>query len=145
MYDRLIKIKEQCRLEAYPDPATGGEPWTIGWGSIKDTNGQPFKPGDKISQEKADALLNDYLLKEVYPIFNKIPYPLTSGQKEAIASLCYNIGTPALLNSKLFRAICEKDLINIFHNWDWISAGGKPMKGLAKRRAEELFMFLEGL
>ena len=30
-----LKLTEQfegCRLEAYPDPATGGEPWTIGYG-----------------------------------------------------------------------------------------------------------------
>ena len=24
---------EGCRLSAYPDPETGAEPWTIGWGS----------------------------------------------------------------------------------------------------------------
>jgi lysozyme len=26
----LIKSAEGLRLNAYPDPATGGEPWTIG-------------------------------------------------------------------------------------------------------------------
>lgn len=25
----LIKRFESCRLTAYPDPGTGGEPWTI--------------------------------------------------------------------------------------------------------------------
>ncbi len=29
----LVKEFEGCRLEAYPDPETGGEPWAIGWGS----------------------------------------------------------------------------------------------------------------
>ena len=28
----LIKKFEGLRLAAYPDPATGGEPWTIGYG-----------------------------------------------------------------------------------------------------------------
>jgi hypothetical protein len=28
----LIKEFEGCELEAYPDPGTGGVPWTIGWG-----------------------------------------------------------------------------------------------------------------
>lgn len=28
----LIKQFEGCRLNAYPDPATGGDPWTIGIG-----------------------------------------------------------------------------------------------------------------
>ena len=28
----LIRQWEGCRLSAYPDPASGGEPWTIGYG-----------------------------------------------------------------------------------------------------------------
>jgi lysozyme len=29
----LIKRFEGCVLEAYPDPGTGNDPWTVGWGS----------------------------------------------------------------------------------------------------------------
>ena len=143
-YD-LIKKYESCRLIAYPDPATGGVPWTIGYGSTINANGQPFKQGDEITKETAEALLRDYLIKDVCPVFNKIPYRLTEKQRQAVASLCYNIGTPAFLKSSLFKAICEKDIKGIFSNWNWISANGKVMKGLAKRRAEELFLFMEGL
>ncbi len=28
----LIERNEGLRLDAYPDPATGGDPWTIGYG-----------------------------------------------------------------------------------------------------------------
>lgn len=28
----LVQSVEGCKLEAYPDPASGGAPWTIGWG-----------------------------------------------------------------------------------------------------------------
>jgi hypothetical protein len=31
----LVKEFEGCQLTAYPDPETGAEPWTIGWGSTK--------------------------------------------------------------------------------------------------------------
>ena len=31
----FIKGFEQLRLKAYPDPGTGGKPWTIGWGHTK--------------------------------------------------------------------------------------------------------------
>lgn len=140
-YD-LIKKYESCRLVAYPDPITGGEPITIGWGSTRKANGEPFKLGDEITQETADALLRDYLIKNVYPIFNKIPYRLTENQKEAISSLVYNIGAPAFLKSKCFVAICNKDFAGIFEMWDW---GHKQLKGLARRRAEELSMFLQDL
>ena len=39
----LVKEFEGCRLTAYPDPETGGAPWTIGWGSTCDSQGRPFK------------------------------------------------------------------------------------------------------
>jgi hypothetical protein len=38
-----VKEFEGCRLTAYPDPETGGAPWTIGWGSTCDSQGRPFK------------------------------------------------------------------------------------------------------
>ncbi|MEE4411931.1 lysozyme, partial [Serratia sp. C2(2)] len=40
----LIKRFEGLSLQAYPDPATGGKPWTIGYGHTTDV-----KPGDLIS------------------------------------------------------------------------------------------------
>lgn len=119
--------------------------WTIGYGSTQMADGTPVKEGDSISRLMAEALLNDYLIKNVHPIFAKIPYNLTQGQKNAIASLVYNIGASAFTRSTLFKCICNKDIEGIFKNWDWIKAGGKPMKGLVKRRAEELCLFLGGL
>src|SRR5690606_13888069 len=56
----LIKRFEGCKLTAYPDPGTGGEPWTIGWGTTK-IDGRPVKAGMKISQDRADALLEEDL------------------------------------------------------------------------------------
>ena len=88
-YD-LIKKYESCRLVAYPDPITGGEPITIGWGSTRKANGEPFKLGDEITQETADALLRDYLIKNVREVveylrsFSPIWRDLVSGKKEFI-------------------------------------------------------------
>ena len=45
----LIKHWEGCRLTAYPDPASGADPWTIGYGHT----GPEVKPGLTISQEQA--------------------------------------------------------------------------------------------
>ena len=44
----LIKQFEGYSSKAYPDPATGGAPWTIGYGT---TNG--VKPGMIITAEQA--------------------------------------------------------------------------------------------
>ena len=69
----LIRSFEDCKMEAYPDPGTGGEPITIGWGSTTYANGNRVRPGDTITQQKADELLdirvrNDLLfLQKVIP------------------------------------------------------------------------------
>ncbi|MDO8682413.1 MAG: lysozyme, partial [Armatimonadota bacterium] len=51
---RFIMEFEGCVLAAYPDPATGGEPWTIGVGH---TGG--VQPGDTCTEEQALAWLRD--------------------------------------------------------------------------------------
>ena len=143
MIDELIRKYEGCRLTAYPDPATGGLPITIGWGSTKKADGTNFALGDEITQGMADALLCDYIQKNIVPVFDKIPYKLTEDQKCAIASLCYNVGVPSFLRSKLFTAICKKDYAEVCRQWDY---GFKQnLKGLFKRRVEELHYFIKDI
>lgn len=142
MCNDMIEQYESFSEIAYKCPAGI---WTYGFGSTRKADGTPVQQGDTISKDGARALLTDYLIHNVYPVYNKIPYKLTNGQKDAIASLCYNIGTSAFLKSKLFKAICEKDIEGIFKNWDWIKGGGKVLKGLAKRRANEMHLFLKDL
>lgn len=119
--------------------------WTFGYGSTYKQDGTPVQKGDTITKIAAEALLNDYIIKNVFPIFNKIPYQLTKGQKDAISSLVYNIGTSAFLKSKLFKAICKKDLREICKQWDWYCADDKVLSGLVKRRVEELHYFMSGI
>ncbi|MBQ0113361.1 MAG: lysozyme [Bacteroidales bacterium] len=142
MIDTLIRKWEGCRLVAYK--CSAGK-WTIGWGSTNYADGKSVREGDEISQDLADALLINYIQKNIYPVFDKIPYKLTEDQKGAIASLCYNVGVPAFLKSKCFKAICEKDYGSIVKNWDWNKANGKVIKGLVKRRIEELYNFTKDI
>ena len=39
--------------EAYPDPGTGGAPWTIGYGATTDFDGKPIKPGTRWTHKQA--------------------------------------------------------------------------------------------
>src|SRR5690554_3647370 len=48
----LIKRWEGCKLTAYPDPGTGGKPWTIGWGTTR-IDGRAVRPGETITQARA--------------------------------------------------------------------------------------------
>ena len=143
MIDDLIRKYEGCKLKAYPDPATGGLPITIGYGSTKKADGTNFALGDEITQGMAEALLCDYIQKNIVPVFDKIPYKLTEDQKTAIASLCYNVGVPSFLRSKLYQAICKKDYAEVCRNWDF--GYRQNLKGLFKRRVEELHFFIKDI
>ena len=54
---QLIKEFEGCRLSAYPDPGTGGAPWTIGYGTTSFPDGSVVQRGDTINVIEADMLL----------------------------------------------------------------------------------------
>lgn len=132
MYD-LIKKYEGCRLTAYKCPAGV---WTIGYGTTIYPSGQPVKKGDRCTQAEAESLLNWYVKTQI-----KLPDGLTNPQKEALRSLIYNIGQSAFDKSSLKKAIIAKDWKAVYKNWDWVTGGGAFLKGLAKRRAEELILF----
>jgi len=131
----LIKKYEGCELEAYKCPAGI---WTIGFGSTFYEDGTKIKEGDTITQERAESLLQWYCTKKI-----KLPNTsLNNGQIEAIYSLIYNIGQGAFDKSSLKKAIENRDLYNIFNNWNWIKAGGQTYRGLCKRRSHELYLFM---
>ena len=50
MSKEIAKRHEGLRLTAYPDPATSGAPWTIGYGHTRGV-----RPGDTCSREQAEA------------------------------------------------------------------------------------------
>lgn len=132
MYD-LIKKYEGCRLTAYKCPAGV---WTIGYGTTVYPNGQPVKKDDKCTLAEAEKYLDWYIKTQI-----KLPDGLTNPQKEALQSLIYNIGQGAFDKSSLKKAIIAKDWKAVYKNWDWVTGGGAFLKGLAKRRAEELMLF----
>lgn len=137
----LIKRWEGCRLEAYPDPATGGDPWTIGWGST----GPGITKGVRWSQAQADdrlAIDVDRFMKGVRSVLRK---PATDAQLGAMTSLAYNIGVGAFKDSTLLRKFNAGDIAGAAAEFPkWRRANGKVMQGLANRRADEQKVFREG-
>lgn len=140
MYD-LIKKYEGCKLKAYPDPATKGKPYTIGWGTTVYPDGSEVKLGDVCTQEEADFYLNWYCL-------NKIKLPkgeFNDNQKEALYSLIYNIGQGAFDKSNCKKSIEAQEWEKAYNTWDWVKANGVVMKGLVRRRNEEKALFFRDL
>jgi lysozyme len=135
----LIKKSEVLRLKAYLCAA--GKP-TIGYGTTKYPDGRLVKLGDTCTEAQANEWLNDYMAREVNPRIALLG--LKGSCLEAVQSLCYNIGAPAFMKSKLCAAIKRRDLAEIIHQWDFIYAGGKPLLGLARRRTAELALFMSG-
>lgn len=142
-YD-LIKLFEGCKLSAYVDPGTGSLPITIGWGNTLDQNGKPFKLGDKISQERADFLLerevNDKAAGVSKLLGNKI---VTQNQFDSLVCFAYNIGIGALGKSTLLKKLLinPSDLTIKDEFLRWNKGGGKILPGLTKRRQAEWNLF----
>lgn len=137
--EKLIKQYEGCRLSAYPDPATGGDPWTIGWGAT----GKDIRKGMIWTQEQADDRLAWDIAKfarEVKALL--VPNP-TAGELGALISFAYNVGAENLKSSTLLRKFNAGDKIGAAKEFPkWIYANKKVMKGLVRRREAEQKAFL---
>lgn len=138
-----IKRWEGCRLTAYPDPGTGGVPWTIGWGSTRDEQGRAIVPGTTWTQERADARLAEEVAAFAMGVNGLIgAAPTTPDQRAALISFAYNVGLGALKESTLLRLHKEGDYAGAasqFARWD--KAAGKTLAGLTKRRAAEAAIY----
>ena len=135
---KIIKSIEQCRLTAYPDPATGGVPWTIGWGSTKGVH-----QGMTITQAEADQRLLDDLAETEKVINDAVKVPLTSNQFSALVSLVFNIGPTNFLGHNLLALINQKKYAEAApHFLLYDKANGKEMPGLLARRKAEEALFL---
>lgn len=136
----LIKEFEGCNLSAYPDPGTGGEPITIGWGA---TGG--VKLGDRWTQQQADDRLAQDLHKvstQVLPLLGNVT--LTDNQFSALVSFAYNCGVFNLAQSSLLRAILAHEFENAADEFlKWNKAAGHILTGLNLRRSAERDLFLK--
>lgn len=136
---RLVQEFEGCKLEAYPDPGTGGEPWTVGFGST----GPDIGPGTVWTQEEADARFLDDLTKFGDGVDRLVRVPLTDNQFAALVSFAYNVGLGALAGSTLLRKLNAGDYQGAADQLPrWNKGGGRVLPGLVRRRARERELFL---
>ncbi|MEX5908508.1 lysozyme [Citrobacter portucalensis] len=140
---RLIKQFEGCRLTAYPDPGTGGDPWTIGYGWTHPVDGKPVKRGMTIDQQTADRLLKTGLVGYENDVLKVVMVKLTQGQFDALVSFAYNVGSRALSTSTLLKKLNAGDIKGAADEFlRWNKSGGKVMPGLTNRRKAEREVFL---
>lgn len=133
---------EGYSAKAYPDPATGGEPWTIGFGRA-----HGVKPGDKTTKAQALVWLAEDMQiaqQKLYGVLKpEVIDCLNDHQWSALLSFAYNVGaSPSwsiwkLLNGKKFDAAADQ--LTRF-----VNANGAKMQGLVNRRADEFVLFHQG-
>lgn len=147
----LIKRFESCELKAYPDPGTGGAPWTIGWGNTRWMDGSLVKPGQTITGAEADTLLEDSLRGFFWPQIRKLPYfsEMSDEQRGALLSFSFNLGE-RFYGSEGFTTISR-----LLRNKDWDKVpdalvlyrnpGSVVEAGLKRRRVAEGALWTRGL
>jgi len=141
---KLIADFEGLRLNAYPDPGTNNEPWTIGYGTTVYPNGDKVKRGDVISPEQALDYLR-YDSKKFSDAVNRaVRVPVNQNQFDSLVSFTYNLGEGALNRSTLLTKINSHDYRGAANEFGkWIYAGNRILAGLVRRRNAERDLFLK--
>jgi lysozyme len=133
----LIKSAEGLRLRAYPDPGTGGDPWTIAYGHTASVH-----PGEVCSPEQATEWLRNDVAAAEHAVATLVTVQLTANQFSALVSFAYNVGTGNFASSTLLHCVNEKAFANAALQFGrWVYAGGAAMPGLVTRRAQEAKLF----
>ncbi len=136
----ILRDAESCRLSAYPDPGSGGAPWTIGWGAT----GPDIHPGQRWTQAQADSRLTQDLGHVVVQMTLACGTTPSSGnQFGALCSLAYNIGFGNFLGSSVLRFHHAREhhkAAAAFAAWD--KGSGRVLAGLVRRRAAEAALYL---
>ena len=144
----LIKHFEGCArrradglFDAYPDPGTGGAPWTIGWGAT----GAGISPGVIWTQAQCDDRLERDLVRYARAVARAIgTAPTTQSQFDALVSFHYNTG--AIATATLTRLHTHGRFAEAAAEFGkWVNAGGRRLPGLVRRRAAEAKLYSGGL
>jgi GH24 family phage-related lysozyme (muramidase)/uncharacterized protein YvpB len=139
-------------IEAYPDPLSGGEPYTIGWGTTVYPDGRRVRLGDTITREDADKFFVTNLQESYWePLFDRIPYwgEMHEAMQSALCSFAYNLGV-GFYGSEGFKTIsgCLRE-----KRWGdvpsalmlYVNPGSNVEAGLRRRREAEGALWREGL
>lgn len=127
--------------EGFCDGVKNCPPYTVGYGTRTDLH--PELKGKKIDDVVATAYVKKDLRGQVVPIIKEyVKVPLNEKQTAALSSLIYNIGPDRFKKSELLKNLNEKNWGGVKKNWsEFVMSRGKVLKGLVKRREDEINLF----
>lgn len=138
----LTERFEGCRLVAYPDPGSGGDPWTIGYGHT----GPNVVEGLEITQDQAEQYLVQDIKQAEANVNAVVHVELTQEEFDALVDFAFNCGCRNLDSSTLMKKLNAGDYEGASHEFiKWDMAAGHHMSGLLKRREAEAAMFISKL
>ena len=133
---------EGVRLTAYPDPATGGDPWTIGYGHT----GPEVHSGMTITQEQAENYLAEDVKRAEADVNARLNVEVTQNEFDALVDFAFNCGCGNLNNSTLLKKLNAGDYEGAAQEFlKWDMAAGHHMAGLLRRRQAEELLFLKDM
>jgi lysozyme len=96
---------EGLRLHAYPDPDTGAEPWTIGYGCT----GADIRPGVVWTKAQADAALTQRIDQLQDQLDHLLPWwrEVSDARQDVLVNMAYNLGVRGLLGFHTFLAAAQ--------------------------------------
>lgn len=136
-FEGCARLRADGLFEAYPDPATGGAPWTIGWGAT----GPGIAQGTVWTQAQCDERLDKDLVRYADEVSKAIGGSATTpNQFDAMVSFHYNTG--AIGRATLTEKHIAGDHSGAAREFPrWNRAGGKILSGLTRRRAAEAALY----
>lgn len=133
----LIREFEGLRLKAYPDPGSGGAPWTIGYGHT----GPEVRAGMSIALREAEEMLA-LDVKEAAKQVRSLTKESETTQQQFDALVSFEFNTGKLHRSTLLQKHLagERDAAaRELHRW--IYGSGRKLPGLVRRRAAEAALY----
>lgn len=132
-----VALKEDYRGQAYPDPATKGAPWTLGFGETKGV-----RQGDRTTPTRALVRLKESLDQYAVGVAGCVHVPLSQGEFDASVSLAYNIGVGGYCGGSVARRFNAGDYLGgclaiLAYNKARIGGKLQFMRGLHNRRWDE--------
>lgn len=132
-----IKRDEGCRLAAYPDPLSGGDPWTIGYGHT----GREVQKGLDWTQAQADDQLSIDIgavqrrMDQALPWWRKLSDP----RQDVLVNMGFNMGVEGLTAfHHMLAAIQEQDWTSA-HDAMVDSLWARQVHDRAQRLARQLY------
>jgi lysozyme len=143
-------LTEKLELKVYPDPKTGAEPYTCGYGSTRNLEGKPWVMGQSCTEAEAEWMLMRDVSECERSLSGSIPHwkDLGFALQSALLSLAYNTGyffedgkhdtLDQLLRQRQWRDIPKQLLA--YRDDDHIEGDRGVELGVARRRLGEAYL-----